>query len=372
MKSRTLIIWRWQIRTTLRHHHRLLRVVITTVLSLLFSFGALCAASTCENEIDYDAVRERLVWKIETARINYEPFAHVFMENIFPDEVYDCILEHLPTRLGSYRPMEKNRKRHFIPLIDRLGGVQTKVPFWSELSKVTLGSDDVRDAYVRKFRTTIESRFKMNVEKVLKTVQLNHRLDLTRDSPGYSIPPHTDTNDKAVTILYYLAQKGGKSKMSMGTKTYVSKKNESDAWKDGIASAANNFNGFTEIESAPFVPNVVFAFAPCWSSWHGVKNIGNSERDTIQGFITIEQLANKKELKEYLRTTRRVSSSSGKKKNRFFENFGRKVACIANPAATFVGMDDSPPRISSEAEEVLRQMNSLTKQSDSFGKLPLH
>ena len=103
-----------------------------------------------------------------------------------------------------------------------------------------------------------------------------------------------------------------------------------------------------------------------------MKNIGNSERDTIQGFITIEQLANKKELKEYLRTTRRVSSSSGKKKNRFFENFGRKVACIANPAATFVGMDDSPPRISSEAEEVLRQMNSLTKQSDSFGKLPLH
>merc|ERR1712159_486185 len=214
---------------------------------------------------------------------------------------------------------EKNRKRHFIPLIDRLGGTQTKVPFWSELSKVTLGSDDVRDAYVRKFRTTIESRFKTKVETVLKTIQLNHRLDLTRDFPGYSIPPHTDTNDKAVTILYYLAKKEGKSKTSMGTRTYVSKKNESDAWKDGIASAANNFKGFTEVESAPFVPNVVFAFAPCWSSWHGVKSIGNSERDTIQGFITIEQLANKKELKEYLRTTRR-------KKNIFRELW--KESCL--------------------------------------------
>lgn len=149
----------------------------------------------------------------------------------------------------------------------------------------------------------------------------------------------------------------------MGTRTYVSKKNESDAWKDGIASAANNFKGFTEVESAPFVPNVVFAFAPCWSSWHGVKSIGNSERDTIQGFITIEQLANKKELKEYLRTTRR------KKKNRFFENFGRKVACIANPDTNSIGMDATPPQISSEAEEVLREMNSLTQQSDPFGKL---
>jgi len=348
--------------TPCQYHRR--RALLMRLLSVIFSFGALrAAAATCENEIDYVAVRERLVEKIETARVNYEPFAHVFMENVFPDEVYDCILEHLPTRLGSYRPMEKNRKRHFIPLIDRLGGTQTKVPFWSELSKVTLGSDDVRDAYVRKFRTTIESRFKTKVETVLKTIQLNHRLDLTRDSPGYSIPPHTDTNDKAVTILYYLAKKDGKSKTSMGTRTYVSKKNESDAWKDGIASAANNFKGFTEVESAPFVTNVVFAFAPCWSSWHGVKSIGNSERDTIQGFITIEQLANKKELKEYLRTTRR------KKKNTFFENFGRKVACIANPDTNSIGMDASPPQISSEAEEVLREMNSLTQQSDPFGKL---
>ena len=45
---------------------------------------------------------------------------------------------------------------------------------------------------------------------------------------------------------------------------------------------------------------------------------------------------------------------------------------VSNIKTTVVGMDDSPPRISSEAEEVLRQMNSLTKQSDSFGKLPLH
>ena len=94
-----------------------------------------------------------------------------------------------------------------------------------------------------------------------------------------------------------------------------------------------------------------------------MKRIGNSERDTIQGFITIEQLANKKELKEYLRATRR------KKKNTFFENFGRKVACIANPDTNSIGMDASPPQISSEAEEVLREMNSLTQQSDPFGKL---
>ena len=72
------------------------------LLSVIFSFGALrAAAATCENEIDYVAVRERLVEKIETARVNYEPFAHVFMENVFPEEVYDCILEHLPTRLGT-------------------------------------------------------------------------------------------------------------------------------------------------------------------------------------------------------------------------------------------------------------------------------
>ena len=138
-----------------------------------------------------------------------------------------------------------------------------------------------------------------------------------------------------MTILYYLAKKDGKSKTSMGTRTYVSKKNESDAWKDGIASAANNFKGFTEVESAPFVPNVVFAFAPCWSSWHGVKSIGNSERDTIQGFITIEQLANKKELKEYLRTTRR------KKKTHFSRTLEGKL--LVSQTQTQIPLEWTPP-----------------------------
>ena len=85
--------------------------------------------------------------------------------------------------------------------------------------------------------------------------------------------------------------------------------------------------------------------------------------DFIPGQRAYQIDVNKKELKEYLRTTRR------KKKNTFFENFGRKVACIANPDTNSIGMDASPPQISSEAEEVLREMNSLTQQSDPFGKL---
>jgi hypothetical protein len=93
-----------------------------------------------------------------------------------------------------------------------------------------------------------------------------------------------------------------------------------DEERDGIASAAKNFKGFDEVESAPFIPNSAFVFAPCSKSWHGVPNIQNNERDTIQGFITIEKLENKKKLKTYLR------GNKGRR-NDFFDNYGRKVQC---------------------------------------------
>jgi hypothetical protein len=75
---------------------------------------------------------------------------------------------------------------------------------------------------------------------------------------------------------------------------YASKNKRDDGIRyprGSTSTPSKNFNNdFEEVESIPFVPNVVFAFAPCWSSWHGVENIGNGERDTIQGFVTIEEL----------------------------------------------------------------------------------
>ncbi|CAL6334097.1 unnamed protein product [Bathycoccus prasinos] len=235
--------------------------------------------SDCSYEkIDFQSVKKRVVEKIETATVKRVPFSHVFVEGIFSERVYACVLRHL-----ANNDTEEN-----------LTYVKAKEPsFWGHLSRA-LGSDEVKSAYVRKFGATMERRFGgVKVERVLQNVRLNHRLDLTRDTSGYSIPPHTDTNEKAVSILCYLAFPET-SNTSVGTRMYASKNKRDDGIRyprGSTSTPSKNFNNdFEEVESIPFVPNVVFAFAPCWSSWHGVENIGNGERDTIQGFVTIEEL----------------------------------------------------------------------------------
>ena len=246
-------------------------------------------------KIDFQRVEQRVVEKIKTAQIKHVPFSHVFVEGIFSERVYACVLRHLAndTENLKYVPMENWPGRNSIPLIDKFGKVKAKEPsFWGHLSRA-LGSDEVKSAYVRKFGATMERRFGgVKVERVLQNVRLNHRLDLTRDTSGFSIPPHTDTNEKAVSILCYLAFPET-SNTSVGTRMYASKNKRDDGIRyprGSTSTPSKNFNDFEEVESIPFVPNVVFALAPCRSSWHGVENIGNGERDTIQGFVTIEEL----------------------------------------------------------------------------------
>ena len=70
-------------------------------------------------KVDFQRVERRLVEKIETARINYVPFAHIFIEGIFSDNVYECVLHHLAKNTDNkYTPMKNWPGRNFIPLID--------------------------------------------------------------------------------------------------------------------------------------------------------------------------------------------------------------------------------------------------------------
>ena len=136
----------------------------------------------------------------------------------------------------------------------------------------------------------------------------------------------------AVTMLYYLARRTGNRRRRWERRPTSRRRTKVTRGK--MVSRRRRITSKDLRKSRrSFRAKRGFAFAPCWSSWHGVKSIGNSERDTIQGFITIEQLANK-ELKEYLRTTRR------KKKNTFRELW--KESCLYRKQ-TQIPLEWTPP-----------------------------
>ena len=115
-------------------------------------------------------------------------------------------------------------------------------------------------------------------------------MELTRDVKGFSVGPHTDSQAKWVTTLFYLPRdrklvgKGG---------TLVGK--FKDGRKQTGGSTWQSFDGFVPVRRAAFEPNSALAFAPCHTSWHAVEAMGGAVvRDTIQGFISSETKRPKK------------------------------------------------------------------------------
>ena len=114
--------------------------------------------------------------------------------------------------------------------------------------------------------------------------QFDHRLDLTRDGRDYGITPHTDSIEKALTILYYLPR--DESTRGVGTSTFISRSGLDD---EGFGMTWKNWSideEFEEKNTAPFLPNAAFVFAPCRTSWQGARPSLSTEARGVRWFVT--------------------------------------------------------------------------------------
>ena len=221
--------------------------------------------------------------KIRSARIIKDPFPHVFIENIYAQRVYSCMLKNMPQEgsegNGTSLLQTQKKPRFAIKLRadnDRvLVSSRTKgLPdwkFWVSYTKV-LGGSQVAQAWVRIFYSTLKLR------GISPSTKVGYSLDLNRDLAGYYIAPHTDSVNKLVTTLYYLPLDATNS--AVGTTMYKSLNTRPGA------SATK----FKAMKQARFLPNSVLAFAPCKSSWHGIEERKINKRivrDTIQAFVRV-------------------------------------------------------------------------------------
>ncbi|XRB18794.1 glycosyltransferase family 29 protein [Pseudoscourfieldia marina] len=282
------------------------------------------------SEVAFEKMLKYTLDRIDATKVDYKPFAHMFVRNVFSESLYACMLNALPTpeQTNRYHAMKKNN-RFYIRVKGEGGSVQ-RVPnakkhrFWASFAKTFMG-DDIRNRWLRKFEPSLAARFG-DLEVEISSGQFEHRLDLARDGKDYGITPHTDSNEKALTILYYLPRDD--SAKHVGTSTFLSRSRIEDGgfgmtygsdWKN--SSIAGEFE---EVNTAPFLPNSAFIFAPCQSSWHAVRPIGNAARDTLQAFITVRALHNKK-VRTYF-----ADKAKGKKV-RFddaIEKYGKKAKCV--------------------------------------------
>ena len=149
-----------------------------------------------------------LVARVETSRLETEPFDHVYMEGVFPPAYYRRLLDRLPdtaryrelTHRDAMQPDGHSARRKFYLFPEHVMLLPAEQrAFWRELSH-TLCSRALQDAFTRKFRGALERRFGRPIERLsLYPVPM-----LVRDLGGYRLGIHGDSLGKAITVQFYL------------------------------------------------------------------------------------------------------------------------------------------------------------------------
>lgn len=168
------------------------------------------------------------------------PFPHFYAKDVFSKDVYQTILKNLPPddQMEPYKAYPaRSDCEAVIPLFDK--------PFFKLVLK----------------------KFGVHGTK--------HELRFVRDRSGYAIPPHTDKPKKVVSLLYYLPEDD--SQRDFGTGIYVPDE-EGFTCKEG---KHYDFNSFTEVYRAPFLPNSCFGFVRTDNSFHGVRAIPDVVRNVL-------------------------------------------------------------------------------------------
>jgi hypothetical protein len=157
-----------------------------------------------------DWLSDFLVQSVESARAVDQPFFHLELDRVFPDDVYAQILRLMP-EASDYRPMHGRSKGH-----DLADGTHTRVKIdlfpeyirnlplkkralWEVVGRA-LCSQGVKRVFIRRLAPGLSKRF----GKDLAMVGMYPVPVLSRDIPGYLITPHTDSRWKGITVQIYL------------------------------------------------------------------------------------------------------------------------------------------------------------------------
>ncbi len=173
-----------------------------------------------------DAERH-LIYKAANTPLQFYPFPHFYAEGVFPTDFYAELQQNLPdpSELTSLAetgrvPAGAYKERFFFPLkreqLERLP--EHKRVFWQQLKQWLVVGEFGR-VMREKFGQLISHRFRGN-----PGVQFYEEAMLVKDATNYSLGPHTDSQQKVITFLFYLPK--DESQRHLGTSIYLPKQRE--------------------------------------------------------------------------------------------------------------------------------------------------
>lgn len=223
---------------------------------------------------------------VESAEIWHEPFVHIFMRDVFPEDVYRSMHEQIPDlthfkdlkhREALQKDGSSSRKVLPFPRLSSLSLPEEMSVFWKDVQDA-LNSKALQTCIFRRLASGLSARLGV-AEEEAEGLDAWPKNGLFCDLAGYRISPHKDVNTKYVTSHFYLPVDD--SQKDFGTGIYRR------SWAGRVSRELNKLGAslreFQPVRSFPFLPNTGYAFVVGSQSWHGRDTLpaGSSRRLSI-------------------------------------------------------------------------------------------
>ena len=243
--------------------------------------------------INNNLVKKHIINKIEKSELFDYPFAHKFIENIFPIEIYNKLLKSLPDK-SFYVPITETGlvSKNYSPerfVIDlepkNLEVLQNEIKsFFKNLIQILISPE---------LFSIISSQLHLAINDVIKNFTEKQKRDygtdniefvaffqLVKDLTKFSLGAHTDAPDKFFSFLFFLPSNDSLSKI--GTTVY-NKSQKGLTYDKRHYSKEETKKLFVPFKTYPFIPNSLLIFLRSNNSFHGVEeiNIMQEERNVL-------------------------------------------------------------------------------------------
>jgi hypothetical protein len=227
----------------------------------------------------FSGANNHVARRIKETPVSEAPFQHCIVDDVLPKEVFKSIHDHWPDDSVLLSLIDTGRttkyKERFVMLLEDEffnNLTSTDQKFWVDVGLTVMGSQVVTACY-EKFKSLLDKR----LQRQNMSFSLNPEMMVVSDRNNYQIGPHTDTEWRFISLLYYLSP--DPKYYSYGTCLYEP--------KDPVIAVDHmrhyEFHDFNLHSRVEYKPNRLVVFPRTNSSFHGVEPVAvdNCDRRLI-------------------------------------------------------------------------------------------
>lgn len=226
-------------------------------------------------------LREHIERKLAEATLVKHPFPHLIIEDFFPKDVFEKLLEYSPFKKNSgveWMDREASadvsgqtpyyaRKQINFHRGQKFEAPAEQMAFWNALKSEFLAETWFETAIVRKYEEYFQLRFGDLIHEPDFVDLFTKEFFLQRHEPGYYIGPHTDIPARVFTCIFSLAAREGFEEF--GTNLLAPKDRMDRCWGNDHYPPED----FEIVKVAPYKPNNFLLFFKTRQSFHSVSAI---------------------------------------------------------------------------------------------------